>query len=331
MPPDVAAAVAPGVHRIRLPSPFPIGPLNSYLIEDEPLTLVDAGPNSASTYEALEDGLAELGYAVRDLGLILVTHQHLDHIGLVGLLARRSGANVAALDLLTPWLAAYDDSIAAQQQFTDDVMAAHGVPAPIRLVVEAMGRRGRGWGAPAHVTDPLVDGQELQLRDRTLTVRHRPGHSPSDTVFWDEQHKVMIGGDHLLKHVSSNPVITRPLAGPPQPRPQSLVTYLASMRATASEPVEVLLPGHGKPIEDHRELIETRVAMHDRRRDRLHGLIGERPRSAFELATELWGEEATRQAALTVSEVLGHIDLLLNSGDVFETQAPDGTIRFAVA
>ena len=100
-----------GIHAIPLPTSFAVGPVNSYLIEDDPLTLVDAGPNSATAFAALEDGLAALGHRVEDLGLILVTHQHLDHMGLVGLLARRSGAELAALNLLQPWLANYGESI----------------------------------------------------------------------------------------------------------------------------------------------------------------------------------------------------------------------------
>ena len=42
----------------------------------------------------------------------------------------------------------------------------------------------------------------------------------------------------------------------------------------------------------------------------LHGLITERPRTAHELAQELWGNVAVTQAYLTLSEVLGHLDLL---------------------
>lgn len=45
-----------GIHPITLPTGFAVGPVNSYLIEDDPLTLVDAGPNSATTFEALEAG-----------------------------------------------------------------------------------------------------------------------------------------------------------------------------------------------------------------------------------------------------------------------------------
>jgi glyoxylase-like metal-dependent hydrolase (beta-lactamase superfamily II) len=319
-----------GIHRLELPTPFPIGPVNAYLIEDEPLTLVDAGPNSATTMMALEQRLAARGHRVEDIGLILVTHQHLDHIGLVGVVAQRSGADVVALDALTPWLGDYERSMRRQYRYADEVMAVNGVPREVRAAVKALTARLVGWGAPVTVTTPLAPGEQVTLRDRTFTVLHRPGHSPSDTVFLDERSRVMLGGDHLLPEVSSNPVITRPLAGEPAERPQALVTYLASLAATAAIDLDLVLPGHGDPIAEHRELIAGRLVMHDRRYARLHELIAERPCTAYELAIELWNPDvAAGQALLTVSEVLGHVDLLLNDGQVREERDADGPIRFS--
>ena len=75
--------------------------------------------------------------------------------------------------------------------------------------------------------------------------------------------------------------------------------------------VELVLPGHGEPITDHRALIDERFALHERRAGKIHRLIAERPRSAYEIAQALWGNIAVTQAYLTLCEVLGHVDLLL--------------------
>jgi glyoxylase-like metal-dependent hydrolase (beta-lactamase superfamily II) len=305
-----------------------VGRVNAYLIEDEPLTLVDAGPNSADTLVALEQDLARYGRRVEELGLIVITHQHMDHFGLVDIVARRSGAEVAALDLLAPWLATFRESMEADDAYAEQIMATHGVPADARSVLRAVAATFHGWGAAARVTVPLGDGAQIRLRDRTLTVGHRPGHSPSDTVLHDEDRGILFAGDHLIGHISSNPVITRPLAGPALPRPQALVTYIASLKRTQGADLAVVLPGHGEPIEDHRDLIERRLAMHDQRREKLAGLIAERRRSAYELARELWGNVAVTQAYLTISEVLGHVDLLLNAERVREVSDADGVVRF---
>jgi len=162
-------------------------------------------------------------------------------------------------------------------------------------------------------------------------VLHRPGHSPSDTIFWDEQRKILIAADHLIKHISSNPLITRPL-GPDAHadatrRPQALVAYIDSLKKTRELPAEIVLSGHGEPITDHVALIDKRLAFHDKRADRLYELIGERPRTGHELAQELFGDIAVTQAYLTLSEVLGHTDLLLNAGKVIEADQ-SGVVRF---
>ncbi|HEU4976915.1 MAG TPA: hypothetical protein VFT50_17630, partial [Baekduia sp.] len=68
----------------------------------------------------------------------------------------------------------------------------------------------------------------------------------------------------------------------------------------------------------------------ERRAAKLGGLIAERPRSAYELAQELWGNVAVTQAYLTLSEVLGHVDLLIDRGEVVE-QEDDGVVHFALA
>ena len=88
-----------------------------------------------------------------------------------------------------------------------------------------------------------------------------------------------------------------------------------------------MLPGHGEPVVDHRALIDERFALHRRRAEKIFELIAEHPRTAYEIAQELWGNVAVTQAFLTLSEVLGHVDLLADEGRVRET--PDGdVVRF---
>ncbi len=88
--------VAAGVHRIAVPTPFAVGRVNCYLLTGEPLTLVDTGLNSGTSLDYLERALTEIGVRIEDLELIVLTHQHMDHEGLLEILARRSGAEVAA-------------------------------------------------------------------------------------------------------------------------------------------------------------------------------------------------------------------------------------------
>jgi len=258
----------------------------------------------------------------------VLSHQHMDHLGLAGIVARRSGAEVAALEALAPWAASYGQNMAADDAFAEAIMARHGIPEDVRHALRAVAGGFRAWGAPVTVTRLLNEGDTLDLRDRSLRVLHRPGHSPSDTVFVDEERRLALGGDHLIKHISSNPLIARPLNGETDRRPQALVTYLASMDRTYEDDLDVVLSGHGEPIDDHRALIDERRRLHARRADKLHGLIAAEPRTAYELAHEMWGNVAVTQAYLTLSEILGHTDLLVNEGRAREVPGDDGVVRF---
>ena len=324
----LALAQRAGIHRLGLPTPFLVGRVNCYLIEDEPLTLIDTGPNSGKSLDDLERALAAHGRRIEDLELIVLTHQHMDHLGLLEILARRSGAEVAALDVLAPYLANFSKSAAADDEFAQGVMRRHGLPDDLATVVGAMAAAFRAFGSSGNVTRPLRDGDELGFRDRTLRVHHRPGHSPSDTILWDAEREMLIAGDHLLAHISSNPLVSRPLSGDPdQPRPQALVQYIDSMRITREMPARLVLSGHGDPILEHAELIDERLRMHRRRAARIHQILDARPLTAYEIAVRMWGNVAVTQAYLTLSEVLGHLDLLVQAGQATE-QVQDAVAVF---
>jgi glyoxylase-like metal-dependent hydrolase (beta-lactamase superfamily II) len=327
----LAQAAEQRIHRLAIPTPFMVGRVNAYLIEDSPLTLVDSGPNSGKALDELEQALATRGHAIEEIELLVITHQHIDHFGLASILARRSGAEVAALEGLAPYLGDFRAAAELDDRFAERTMLLHGIPADVVTALRAVSASFRAWGSAVEVTRPLRDGEELRLRDRTLRVLHRPGHSPSDTVLHDEARSTLLAADHLIKHISSNPLIARPLSAGPDftgPRPQALLDYIASLRLTREMSLSLVLPGHGEPIDDHRALIDKRLRLHERRAEKIHGLIAATPRTAHEIAVELWGNIAVTQAYLTLSEVLGHVDLLLADGRIAE-QESGGVVRFA--
>jgi glyoxylase-like metal-dependent hydrolase (beta-lactamase superfamily II) len=331
----LAQAAEAGIHRLAIPTPFQVGRVNAYLIEDDPLTLIDSGPNSGKALDELEQALAARGHAIEDIELLVITHQHIDHFGLASILARRSGAEVAALDELAPYLRDYRESADLDDRFAQEIMLRHGIPADVVTALRAVSASFRAWGAAVEITRPLRDGEQLELRNRTLRVLHRPGHSPSDTVFYDESRAILLAADHLIAHISSNPLLARPLGAPADftgPRPRALIDYIASLRLTREMEPSLVLAGHGAPISDHAALIDERFRLHSRRAERIHRLIADQPRTAHEIALELWGNVAVTQAFLTLSEVLGHVDLLLDEGRVAEREdAAEGVVRFEAA
>jgi glyoxylase-like metal-dependent hydrolase (beta-lactamase superfamily II) len=322
------------IHRLPIPTPFRVGRVNAYLIEDDPLTLVDVGPNSGASLVALENALGDLGRRVEDLERIVITHQHTDHVGLVGILAERSGADVCALDLFAPVVEDFESYADRNDELAQALMLRHGIAPDMVTALAAMSRAYRGWGGSAPVSQRLHDGGELAFAGRTFEVLHRPGHSPSDTILFDAASGELVAGDHLIKHISSNPLIALPLGGrsgdPSDGRPRALEMYMKSLRLTRDMPIETVLPGHGESFGDHAALIDERFALHDRRARKILGLIEEQPRTAHDIAQAIWGNVAVTQAYLTLCEVLGHVDLLVERGEVVEAE-DEGVVQWTTS
>ena len=111
----------------------------------------------------------------------------------------------------------YREDAELDDEFADALMRRHGIPEDVVAALRSVSLAFRAWGSSARVTRRLRDGEALRLRDRTLEVLHRPGHSPTDTVFWDAERRILIAADHLIKHISSNPLITRTPGGSADP------------------------------------------------------------------------------------------------------------------
>ncbi|MEZ4769178.1 MAG: MBL fold metallo-hydrolase [Caldilineales bacterium] len=125
---------APGVsrlHRITLPTPFAVGPVHVYLAEDDPLTLIDSGPDTEDALAALQAGLAALGYDVSDVRRVVITHSHVDHYGLAHRIAAAGGAEVLAHPLARPILEDWPESRARREGFSHEMLRAADVPAEL--------------------------------------------------------------------------------------------------------------------------------------------------------------------------------------------------------
>lgn len=327
---------AAGIVPLRLPTLLGIGPVTAYLVTGRPLTLVDTGPAMLPTLDALEAGLRAHGVRIEDLERVVVTHHHYDHFGLAGRIAARSGAEVAAPAVAAGYLRDYDDARRRDREFRRAAFRVHGIGDDVNAALDELSGARTAWGAATPVDRALADGDALELAGRTFVVRERPGHSESDVVLHDADGGILFAGDHLLPEVSSNATFARPLRGGPDEAPElrrnrALLDYARSLMATRAMDVRIVLPGHGAPFAAHRPLIDDRLGSLRTRATEIAALLDDQPRSAHELARRIWPRLATTQASLTLSEVLGHVELLLADGRARSLDGDDGVVRFTAA
>lgn len=339
-PPDPAVAARlrdAGLHRVSLPAANEMGRVNAWIVDDDPLTLVDAGIRGPGAIEALDEAFRAAGRRLEDVGLLVLTHQHTDHLGMAAEVVRRSGAEVAALASIGPYLADFAAEAERDRAYMSDLLRRHGEDE------DRIDDNAAGWaafhagGEPAEVTVPLAPGSRVTLRDRTLEVLHRPGHSETDVLLVDADRRIAFGGDHLLAATPSVPVRDRPLPagdGGRLSRPEDddvavLVRYRDALRATRGLPVDLVLPGHGAAFADPASVVDRHLARQDRAVARLLARAGTEPFTAVGLARATWPDAPASLAHVLLSSVLGGLGVLRADGRVTHADSGgDGTVRF---
>jgi glyoxylase-like metal-dependent hydrolase (beta-lactamase superfamily II) len=214
-----------------------------------------------------------------------------------------------------------------ENAYQDAILALHGTPAGRRAAFwDAIEIRKTYWNGPVEVDHVLDEGDTIAAGGRTLRVSLRPGHSPTDTVFLDDEERVAYAADHLLPHISSNPLASRPLVGDDDPRARrsSLRMYLDSLERTAEDDLVEVRPGHGRVVDDHRHLIALRRRGHEERVEEVAAAMPDRAATAREIADAIWPGIAITQTYLTLCETLGALDLLEEQGRV--RQHDDGEV-----
>lgn len=291
------------VHRIELPTPFPVGSVNAYLLEGDPLTLVDAGPKTDAAQAALEIGLAQAGHRVEDIRRIVLTHGHSDHFGNAQWIAARSGAQIFAHPADRPKFAG--------ERWVIDHLRRHFLAAGLpESFLETFTDRMR---AMRHLFDAipefqaLNDGDGLDLDRIRLRVLHCPGHSLGHICLYHDD-GILIAGDLLLEEISPNPIVEFDEGGTRIP---TLPQYLHSLRRILLLNCDLAHPGHGTAITNPSARIRELISHHEQRKEQIREHLDHDGKTLLQLSRELYHGLDEVNLMLALSEVVGHLDLLI--------------------
>ncbi|HYP24731.1 MAG TPA: MBL fold metallo-hydrolase [Actinomycetota bacterium] len=302
------------VRQVTMPTPYAVGPVNAYLIEAEPLTLVDAGINTPDARNALVLALASAGYFVESLERILVTHAHPDHYGLVPYLQEVSGATVYFPERE---IARVRDS---QMLFeVGRLLVQAGMPLELLFKMDQQRKKDPAPKVPHDAVVPVKDGDEFHFEspsDTRFTLRAllMPGHTGGHVVYFDDDSKTLFAGDQLLPDVSPNPLLEPSLDEPGQRR-RSLQEYLVSLERMAEMRIALAYPGHGAPVEDPQRLIEQTIEHHLKRKAQVAQRLGPDGKTPYQLAQEVYPHVTGYDTFLAVSEIVAHLDLVVHDGN----------------
>jgi glyoxylase-like metal-dependent hydrolase (beta-lactamase superfamily II) len=305
---------------ISVPTPFYIGPVNVYLIPEDPITIIDTGPKTKEAIEALRSGLRAAGFRVSDIRRIVLTHAHEDHCGLAKSL--RDEAKNAEV-LIHEWETGHRHSRLEYEEHRK-LLERAGVPdaeiARLRRMYEGVRQYADSFGDNEH--SPLWDDSDLAFESGTLRIVHTPGHTPGSCSFIREADRTVIAGDCVLKRITPNPVLS-PDPVDPSKRFPSLAEYLVSLARIRSFAPTLVYGGHGEPVHDYDELFNRYIRAIQERQTQVIKLVSGDGASAWDVALKMFPGTDDVHRFLAVSEAVAHLDLAHNEGKlVLELSGP---------
>jgi len=305
-----------GVQIWRLPvEGFPGHITCSWLILGERPLVVDLPPDGPQAREGFERGLQQLGLRPEDLQLVLVTHGHLDHFGLLSW-ERLRPREVVIHRLDAPALKRFRSHLEELIDGYERFFRRAGVAEELRRrFLDEFRRLVEGYHPP-HGGFRL---REVEGGDRCwgLELFHSPGHSPGHLCA--RLGGVVFLGDHLLSEIT-------PHQSPREVGGAGLRQYLRSLRELARRWGDLLgLPAHQEPIPRLGQRAEQVLRFHRRRLEDLREIcavpctITEATRRYFDrFWPELFGDpqHPLHDQFLAFLEVGAHLEYLWEEGRV---------------
>lgn len=310
----------PGIWRLRLPLPWPGVPHgNAWAIaRDGGIVMFDTGMGGKGRLRQLDLALAQAGFGVEDVRLVVCTHSHTDHYGLAGSICERAGCE---LWMHPRWehVRPLADDPAAALEARIEVARQSGVP-PAALERYRERREEDDESGIDILREPdreLVPGVEIETDLGTWQVHETPGHAPSHVVLHQPERRLLVSGDHLLGRT----VLFFDYGHSPDP----VGEFLTGLDEVEKLDVGLVLPGHGRTFRDpEAKIAESRRQVGEllaKTRDALGG--GER--TAFEIVAEIIGADNVNSpaSAWVLQIVLSCLDHLAIAGEVEQIDGSD--------
>ncbi|WP_430785418.1 MBL fold metallo-hydrolase [Virgibacillus flavescens] len=302
------------ITKLTIPTPFAVGDTHIYLLKGDRLSLIDAGVKTKEAWEALTSQLKKAGYLPKDIEQIILTHHHPDHTGLVEEFPR---ADVLAghknNDL---WLTRNQEFFKRSLKFYQEFFTESGVPETFSGFLKNLEEPLR-YAGEGKLTNKLEENDRLPGHSEWQVIDTR-GHAQSHLSFYRESDGAFIGGDHILEHISPNPIIEPPHNGENE-RSKPLVQYRHNLKKCLSLGISTVYPGHGINITNIDELIPAQLKRQEQRAAKVLNMLRQREQTSFELCQKLFPNQINKQLDLTMSETTGQLDFLEDQGEIIKT------------
>lgn len=329
LPPPVGNLyqAALGVRWMRAPLPFALDHVNVWLLEDgERTVVVDTGMDNLANREAWDHLLSSHGgLAAGKRFEVLVTHMHVDHVGMAGALVNRLGAQLHMTQ------GEYDSVRRAV------IETSQAAPLPARSSFF----KAAGWPDAAIAQPSLLQGGYVQnvsplpqhysrLRDGDTVIAASTsweiitgsGHSPEHACLYSEERRLFISGDQVLPRITSNVSVTfhEPEANPMQ----GWLDSIAKLRERVADDV-LVLPAHHLPFKGLHDRLDQLEAGQHAALDRLKDALSA-PLRIVDTFVPLFRRVIDQgvELELATGEAAACLNYLIHRGEVTRERGADG-------
>jgi glyoxylase-like metal-dependent hydrolase (beta-lactamase superfamily II) len=302
--------------RIVVPTPFQVGPVNTYLAGR---TLVDPGPDSEEAWSTLLDALDARGLSPEDIEQVLVTHAHPDHFGVAHRFADR-GARVLGSEATASSISDFPAQLRTEQSYFRSFFEQCGMASTTARTVTNLPEAFLEYAPSVAVDEVVATGDTVLVGDTPLDVLEVEGHAAGELLFvYDhEGQRRAIVGDHVLPEITPNPFL-RPPAAADGHRPRVLPAYNDSLERLRERPIDRMLPGHREEIPDPSARIDAIRESHERRTAEVADIVSG-PVTPVEVSEQLFGDLPATEMFSGMGEAVGHLDVLEARGEVEPTE-----------
>ena len=316
--------------RIELPTMFGMKTVNAYLfLEPEPV-LIDCGEQTDKSWKALNEALAAHHLSINDLAKVIVTHAHVDHIGMAGRIAKASKQTEI-------WVSEYAYNWAINPKGMNEIR--QGViqdylelfpqlkNTPLQQMFNSAYKlMDTAWDTiPQERVRRFTKDETLHFGNADWEVIYAPGHCNHQTCFYQPDTQQLLSADMLLS-ITPTPVIDVTLE-PPYKREKSLQQMVASYEKFAQLEVSMVYPGHYAPFNNHREIIDKQLSRITQRKNECLTHIQAGTQEFMELLHKLYGANFSIPA---LPMLVGYLDLLADENLIKTEKTKQGLKYFAV-
>ncbi|MDO9580156.1 MAG: MBL fold metallo-hydrolase [Bacteroidales bacterium] len=319
----VSTEINKNIYLLKIPTPFFVGPVNTYLIREDPITLIDTGPKTDEARDALLQGFKEVRVSVNDIKRVVLTHCHSDHFGNARFVQEASDSEVILNEGDSHYImGSYDDVVKRWRDGVNTFFVESGVDKKEADELSVhFGSQLKKFGDSLERATFVQEGFFIKTDSYNLKVLHTPGHSPGSISLYSGENGFVFSGDTVLEGITPNPV-AEVMDG--YMEFNNLEAYRNSLEKVLALDFLSVLPGHGSPFNKDIKILEKRKKEEEKRQLKILEALNSSEKNYLQLAEILFGKQGVGGIFLALSEVSAHSRVLISKRKIQRKIKDDG-------